>query len=152
MPQEKLNISLEQSIIDEAIKLRREDPEKWQGYLNNFWAQVIPEDNRLFRTYREKERRLGYWDKKLREVVSEEGAKQHSELRLSQTGQEFYETIDRVISEIDTNGEIREAITRLCNVQNANERGKAQDELEEKIIPVFARLVAMGYSMEELRN
>ena len=151
MSQEGINFADEQSIIDEALRLKAENLDGWRGFLNNFWAQVIPEDNRLFRTYREGARNLGHWDKKLRDVISEESAKQHSELRLSQTGQEFYDTIDRVISEIDVTGEIRQAIKKLCNVQNVQERELAQEELEEKIIPVFARLVAMGYCMGELR-
>lgn len=142
--------TLEQSIIDEARRLKRENPEKWLGFLNNFWTIVLPEKNEIFITPREGSKKLGWWDKKREEVLLDENKKKHSKLRLGQTDQEFYETIDRVIAEVDINGEIRSAIQKLCDTENYNKRGEVQDILEEKLIPVFARLVAMGYSKLEL--
>jgi len=150
--QEQFNAELERSIIEEGQRLRKENYDEWLGFLNNFWAEVLPEDNRLFTSPRKGFKSLGWWDKKLKDVLPEDRVRSgdYSELRLNQTGEEFYKTIDRVIVEVDPTGEIQKSIDKLCNVTNVQERQEAQDELEEKLLPVFARLVAMGYSRIEL--
>lgn len=143
-------LELEQSIIARGKKLLKEEPRKWPGFLNNFHMQVLPENNERWRTKREQARRLGYWDKKHIDITDH--PKEHSKLWLDQTSREFFETIDKVIDELDTNGEIKKAINNFCNLRNYKEKDKALDELDEKLIPVFARLVAMGYTMHELRG
>ncbi|MCX6762050.1 MAG: hypothetical protein NTY33_04425 [Candidatus Moranbacteria bacterium] len=144
------SLELEQSIIASGEKLLKEDPAKWPGFLNNFHMFVLPEENKRWRTKREQARKLGYWDKKNKETT--DNPEKHSALWLEQTSEEFFETIDRVIAELDTDGEIKQAIDRFCNVTNYNERVLAQNKLDEKLILIFARLVAMGYTMRELRG
>jgi hypothetical protein len=141
---------LEQSIIARGKKLLKEEPDKWPGFLNNFHMQVIPEKSR-WRTRREQARSLGYWDKKNKDTTTDNPAV-HSNLWLNQTPKEFFETIDKVIAELDTDGKIVEAINNFCNIKRYEEKDKTLDELDEKLIPVFARLVVMGYTMQELRG
>jgi hypothetical protein len=152
IPQEKnqFSLELEQSIIARGKKLLKEEPDKWPGFLNNFHMFVLPEENKRWRTKREQARNLGYWDKKNKETT--DNPEKHSALWLNQTSKEFFETIDGVITELDTDGEIKQVIEEFCNVTNYNERVLAQNKLDEKIIPIFARLVAMGYTMRELRG
>lgn len=144
-------VSIEQSIIAEGRRLLKEDPKgEWMGFLNNFYHYVLPENNDKWMTPRSKIKKIGCWDEKNRDRL--EDISNHSEVWLNQTPKEFFETIDRIIAELDTDGEIMEAIARFCNVSNYGERAEAQSKLEEKLIPVFARLVATGYTMRELRG
>jgi hypothetical protein len=145
-----MDFQLEQTLIAEGRRSLREIPRG--NFLNNFRQDVLPEDQGRWFSGRDKEKYLGGWDKKLHDVASPERAKAHSELRLSQTGREFYATIDQVIAELDTDGLLRKAIDRYCRIQTFDERGPLEDELEERLIPIFARLVAMGYSCAELRG
>lgn len=143
-------LELEQSIIARGKTLLKEDPAKWPGFLNNFHMYVLPEENKRWQTKRKQAKYLGYWDKKNKETT--DNPEKHSALWLNQTSKEFFETIDGVITELDTDGEIKQAIDEFCNVTNYNERVLAQNKLEEKLILIFARLVAMGYTMRELRG
>lgn len=143
--------ALEQSIIDQGRRIRKEQPELWPGFLNNFWGVVLPEDNGKFISYREKEKYIGQWDKKLKEVIIPSEQSRYSELRLNQTSEEFYATIDAVIDEVDPNRKIRQLFDELKNVTRMEQRETWQKNLEELILPVYARLIAMGYKPEELR-
>lgn len=140
---------LEQAIIAEGTRLLNEESDKWPGFLNNFYTNVLPEENSRWRTRRQTAKDIGWWGKKNRETTdSIEG---HSDVWLNQTPEEYFQTIDQVISKLDTDGAIRLSINRYCNATNYSESAKAQDELERRLIPVFARLVArIGYTRYEL--
>jgi hypothetical protein len=152
IPQEnnQSSLELEQSIIAKGKNLLKEEPDKWPGFLNNFHMYILPEENKRWQTKRKQAKYLGYWDKKNKETT--DNPEKHSTLWLSQTSKEFFETIDSVITELDTDGEIKKVIDDFCNVTSYNERVLAQNKLDEKLIPIFARLVAMGYTMRELRG
>lgn len=143
-------ILLEQSIIAEGERLLKENPAEWPGFLNNFYRQVLPEGSALWKTSRKRDKESDNWNKKHRDII--EYTQGHSSLWLNQTPREFFETIDKVTKELDVDGEIRRAIDKLCEVTNYQERQIAQEEFEKKLIPIFARLVAMGYTRQELRE
>jgi len=133
---------------DERESLENSIKAEESHFLNNFYMRVLPENNNRWITMRDKEKKSGCWDKKQRDTI--EHPEEHSDLWLNQKPKEFFETIDRVIEELDTDGEIKRTIDKLCNVSDYKERGEVQDALEEKLIPVFERLTAMGYTRNEL--
>lgn len=142
--------SKEQTIIDKGMHYLKNEPDKWPGFLNNFYTRVIPAENEQITTLRENLQEAGLWHMKHKDYIKE--LKDHSGLWLNQTPEEFFKTIDKVIEELDTDGKIKTAIRKYCDAKSYDERGVAQDNLEEKLIPVFARLVARGYTMHELRG
>ncbi|MFA5954664.1 MAG: hypothetical protein WC817_03965 [Patescibacteria group bacterium] len=143
---------LEQSIIDEGRRLFRERLDARLGFMNNFFMDFIPEGHEYWRSRRQEYKKDGLWNTTFREQIGArtDYLKGHSDLKLDQTTEEFYRTIDEVVAELDTNGEIRQAIDKFCGVGDFEIRSITQDELEEKLIPVFARLIAMGYSRHDL--
>jgi hypothetical protein len=149
----KERAALEQSIIDEGRQLFESNDPSWPGFLNNFIKDVLPIGSQLHRSGRDQAEQLGWWNKKFSQVIDPTEQQNFSKLKMSQTSREFFETIDRVISEVDTTGELRQLLLQFDdNSVNRNFETNSNlfKEIERRLILVFARLVAMGYERYDL--
>ena len=149
----KEQVALEQSIIDEGMALREKDPEWQENFLSNFHTKTLPADAEQFLTSRKMAQKIGWWDKKMKDTLSPEEQQNFSQLKMNQTPAEFFETIDRVIAELDSSGELRQLISDFCNPKintNYETMTRIREQMGVLLIPVFARLVAMGYERYDL--
>lgn len=138
--------------IQRGIALGRRTPEQMlmRGYLNNFPMNLPDTREAHGGTNRACLIDIGMWDKPLgaylRRAPDERGRykgyRRHSEIRLNQTGPQFFATIDGTLGD--------EGID-LTEMQILQERWSISNDYEyacyQRVLPVYVRLRVIGYTL-----
>ena len=145
LSEQQLEAAREQ--VEQEIDLLSVDPllSKIHRYLNNFEMWLPGGANRRF------SEQLDHMDRTYREYYAEYGASvedvgsKNSQLRLNQSDRQFYATIDRAIEEEGLPQEEIEAFNR-------RELPMTLTQFRQKILPLYIRLRAIGYTREDLHS
>ena len=136
-------IEQEEPIEVREAKIRAEIGDDWRNYMNNFWNNTKPDGYP-----RRNSQEMGRWNVKNKDQDPEGD---HSVMYLEQSDEEFFATIDKVIDEMDKDGEIRKILNLLKPpYKNLGKIEVLEEKLNQKLLPVFIRLKAMGYTWGEL--
>ncbi len=102
--------------------------------------------------YRSQARELGAWDRPFGETMEEDGGRFFTELRLRQTGAEFYAVLDGVVA---TLGLQMPRISEAINDARVNKVGDQEEKhrvLYELLLPVYKEMRKKGYDVMDLRG
>ncbi len=105
-------------------------------------------------TYRTLMRENGGWDKVFRDTISEEDRKHYfnSELRLGQTGAEFYQILDGTIERLGIPmPTISEAINTVY-LDTTESKDEANHRLLMLLLPIYVEMRKKGYNQIDLRG
>ena len=83
------------------------------------------------------------------EINPEELAR-YSKMKLGQTPQEFFDTIDQVVKDCNLNLSLISDKTDRVQRASGASRGELGLELREMVLPVYNMLIAHGYSQQDL--
>jgi len=127
-------------------------PRNLHDILNNFFERVLT-------SYRNNSVLVEHWDTKFEDIpcIKKRNGDDHSELKLSQTPREFFKTIDDVIDQSTRRGKIIQLVKEYERIAKKyyDEEGhkklsNIQQELNQKLLPIYKRLLMKGYNHIDL--
>lgn len=141
----------EGEIEQEIVRIMSETGEDrhyaYHAYFNNFQVRLLQRGYRMGGYHRDVSYDVGNWDVSHREWGIKHGyVSYESPQYLSQTGRQFYATIDACI--------LAEGLSleRVVRVWGNGREGRVLEDLLDYTKPAFARLLALGYYRRELTN
>jgi|SRR3989344_1585329 len=147
----------EAAILEEVRQLLEQNENALHAKFNNLAANLAPEmaDEG---SKREALRIRGALDVKFVDDMKPQDLNGHSDLRKNQTHREFYQTIDSVMDEFDPNHSIRNEIVEMIHLRPEidisqpkskrrieDTKGDLRNAINIQLIPMYARLRAIGY-------
>jgi hypothetical protein len=122
-------------------------------YLGNFMFHLPNFQHPENGVQRQKAKTSGYWDKTYEEFLAQGASRQYakdddppSTLRLKQTGQQFYQTIDEAIEKEGI------SLNEINELQQKRGIMGSNPELNQRTLPVFVRLRAIGYNNSDFMH
>ncbi len=147
MSEQEQPLEVREAALNEQLKAEMEqNPQAVHSRLGNLWMNVIPAEGEEI-SFRGAPVLLGRLDMKPADYLKPEELSQHSELRKKQTYKEFFAVLDSSREKFDRHHEIELGVKNLKLLQTSSpsELGQMVEKLNEKLIPVYAHLKAMGY-------
>jgi hypothetical protein len=136
----------------EILPSREGAPKNLHYLLNNFFERFLPK-------YRNNSVLVEHWNTEFKEIpcIKRCNGDDHSELKLSQTPREFFDTIDEVMGKSTQRHRIRqliqdyERIAKECWDKERHRRiSNIQQELNRELLPIYKILLRKGYNHIDL--
>src|SRR3989344_2444976 len=130
----------EAAIAQELKTEMEKTPDAVHSKLGNFWMNVLPAEEGEI-SFRGAPELLGQLDQKPQNPA------QFSDLRNSQTYREFFAVIDATRAEFDKHREVELEVKnlKLLKSEHLGDRDVLVRKLNEKLMPIYIRLRALGY-------